>query len=114
MSYLKVKVEYLGHVRNTIGSQREEEIELQENSKIADLLSTLSEKYGDSFVKAIYKPMDKDVKSNYIITVNGYLLNQLNGVKTRLKDGDHVILLPVVSGGGFCRSNGRSPVNFRT
>jgi molybdopterin converting factor small subunit len=33
------------------------------------------------------------------MTVNGYLLNQLNGVQTRLKGGDHLILLPIVSGG---------------
>jgi molybdopterin converting factor small subunit len=32
-------------------------------------------------------------------TVNGFLLNQLKGVETKLKDGDRVILMPVVSGG---------------
>jgi len=39
------------------------------------------------------------VKPNYIITVNGYLLNQLKGLETKLKNGDHVIILPIVSGG---------------
>jgi len=96
---LKVKVEYLGHVRNIIGSQREEEIELKEEASIADLLNVLSEKYGDAFKKAVYEPKGTDVKSNYIITVNGYLLNQLKGIVTKLKHGDHVTLLPIVSGG---------------
>jgi len=96
---LKVKVEYLGHVRNIIGSSREEEVEIEEEASVADLLNVLFEKYGEPFKKAIYEPKGKDVKTNYIITVNGYLLNQLNGIQTKLKQGDHVILLPVVSGG---------------
>ena len=96
---MKVKVEYLGHIRNIIGSVRDEEIEIRENSSVTDLLMVLSEKYGAPFKKAVYEPKGTDVKSNYIITVNGYLLNQLNGVETKLKNGDHVALLPIVSGG---------------
>lgn len=96
---LKVKVEYVGHIRNIIGSAHEEEVEIKEKATIADLLTLLSEKYGEPFKKAIYQSGGADVKSNYIITVNGYLLNQLNGVETKLKNGDLVALLPIVSGG---------------
>jgi len=96
---LKVKVEYLGHIKNIIKSGREEEVEIKDKASIADLLKLLSERYGESFKKAVYEPKGTDVKSNYIITVNGYLLNQLNGIETRLTNGDHVILLPIVSGG---------------
>lgn len=96
---LRIKIEYLGHIRNVIGSVREEEVEIRNQALIIDLLMLLSEKYGESFKKAIYEPLGADVKSNYIITVNGYLLNQLDGVKTKLKDGDYVALLPIVSGG---------------
>ena len=96
---MKVKVDFLGHVKNVIGSDREEEVEINEGASIADLLMMLSEKYGEPFKKAVYEKSGADVKSNYIITVNGYLLNQLNGVETKLKHGDHVILLPIVSGG---------------
>ncbi|MGQ9530436.1 MAG: MoaD family protein [Candidatus Bathycorpusculaceae bacterium] len=96
---MKVKVEYFGHIKNIIRCGREEEVEVGEDSSIEDLLVRLSEKYGEPFQKAFYEPKGKDVKTNYIITVNGYLLNQLNGIKTKLKDGDHVALLPIVSGG---------------
>jgi molybdopterin converting factor small subunit len=47
----------------------------------------------------VYESGGSDVKSNFMATVNGYLLNQLKGVETKLKNGDHVILMPVVSGG---------------
>ena len=96
---MEVKVEYLGHIRNIIGSVREEEVEIREGSSVANLLMVLSEKYGDPFKKAVYEKSGTDVKSNYIITVNGYLLNQLKGLETKLSNNDHVTLLPIVSGG---------------
>ena len=96
---MKVKVEFLGHIRNVIGSEREEEVEISEGSSIADLLMMLSEKYGEPFKKAIFEKSGADVKSNYIITVNGYLLNQLKGLDTKLRNNDNVTLLPIVSGG---------------
>lgn len=99
MACLRVKVEYLGHIKNILGNKRLEEVEIADNSSITSLLMTLSEKYGEPFKKAVYESGGVDIKPNFIATVNGYLLNQLNGVKTRLKNGDHVILMPVVSGG---------------
>jgi MoaD family protein len=96
---MKVKVEYLGHIKNMIGDKREEEIHMQDASSVADLLVLLSKKYGEQFRKAVYESGGKDLKSNFIATVNGYLLNQLKGVETTLKNGDHIILMPVVSGG---------------
>lgn len=96
---MKVKVEYVGHIHNIIGSAHEEEIEIKEKASVADLLMLLSEKYGEPFKKAIYQTGVADVKPNYMITVNGYLLNQLKGIETKLKSGDLVALLPIVSGG---------------
>ena len=96
---VRVKVEYLGHIKNMLGSRREEELEIRDDSSIGDLLAVLSEKHGESFKKALYEPGGKDIKSNFIATVNGYLLNQLNGVETKLKNGDYVVLMPIVSGG---------------
>jgi len=96
---LKVRLEYLGHIKNVTGNRREEEVEISDDSTITELLTVLSEKYGDAFKKAVYERGSLDVKSNFLATVNGYLLNQLDGVKTKLKEGDRVILMPVVSGG---------------
>jgi len=96
---LQVKVEYLGHVRGYVGNKRVEEIEVEENSSIVDLLLVLGKKYGDLFKRSVYEPKGADVKSNYIITVNGYLLNQLRGIMTKLNAGDKIVILPIVSGG---------------
>jgi MoaD family protein len=97
---LRIKVEYLGHVKEIIHSGREDELEVPEGATLSDLLSILAEKYGDPFKRTVYEPGGADVKQSFIITVNGYLLNQLaDGVYTKLKHGDHVILMPIVSGG---------------
>ncbi len=96
---LKVEVEYLGHIKNITGNKREESIGIKDSARIADLLVLLSDEYGESFKKAIYEPKASDVKPNYIITVNGYLLNQLKGLETKLKNGDRITILPIVSGG---------------
>lgn len=96
---MNVKVEYVGHIRNITNNKREEQVEIGDEATITELLTRLSGEYGEPFRKAIYEPRSADVKPNYIITVNGYLLNQLKGLGTRLKDNDHVTILPIVSGG---------------
>jgi molybdopterin converting factor small subunit len=34
-----------------------------------------------------------------VVTVNGVLMGQLDGMNTKLKNGDHVILMSLMSGG---------------
>lgn len=96
---MKVTVEYLGHIKTIIGVEQAEKLELKDDASVGDLLFLLAEKHGENFKKAIYEPSGLDLKSNFILTVNGLLLNQLNGIETKLKDGDRVVLMPIVSGG---------------
>ena len=94
-----MSVDYLGSIKQTLGLKQTEQVELKDTAAISDLLSMLAEKHGEPFKKAVYEPKDTDLKPHYIASVNGLLLNQLNGIKTKLKDGDRVILMPVVTGG---------------
>ena len=96
---LKIEMEYLGHIKNVMGNKKQEEMEIDDHSSIRDLLVLLSKKYGDPFRKAVYESGSSDLKANFMATVNGFLLNQLQGVETKLKNGDRVTLMPVVSGG---------------
>jgi MoaD family protein len=95
---VKVTIEYLGFIRNML-SKRTEELELREGTQLKELLSKLSERYGADFKKQVYEPGQKDVKYGFVVTVNGVLMDQLNGVETQLKSGDHVILMSLMSGG---------------
>jgi molybdopterin synthase sulfur carrier subunit len=96
---LNVTVEYLGYIKQTLGVEQAERFELKDDALVADLLFLLAEKHGEPFKKAVYEPKGLDLKPHYILSVNGLLLNQLNGIETKLKDGDRVVLMPVVTGG---------------
>lgn len=95
---MRVTIEYLGFIRNML-SKRTEELELREGTRLKELLSKLSERYGADFKKQVYEPGQKDVKYGFVVTVNGVLMDQLNGVETQLKSGDHIILMSLMSGG---------------
>ena len=97
--YLNVTIEYLGYIKKKLGVKRSEIIRLNKKASVYDLLILLSKKYGDPFRKAVYDPKDLELKPYHMISVNGLLLNQLNGLKTELNDNDQVILMPIVSGG---------------
>ncbi len=96
---MKVTVDYLGHIKSLLGVAQAETVELRDDASVRNLLVRLAEKNGEPFTKAIYEPGASDLKGSFILTVNGLLLNQLNGIDTKLRDGDRVVLMPIVSGG---------------
>jgi molybdopterin converting factor small subunit len=95
---MKVKVQYLGFIKNLI-KRSEDEFELEEGASLAELLNKISSIYGKDFQKEVYEPGLKDVKMGFVITVNGVLMGQLQGVDTQLNSGDNVILMSLMSGG---------------
>ena len=96
---MKVTIDYLGSVKQSLGLKQAEQIELKDATSVLDLLRLLAEKHGDPFKKSVYDPHDLDLKPYYILAINGLLTNQLNDMETKLKDGDRLIFMPVVSGG---------------
>jgi MoaD family protein len=83
-----VLVKYLSALRDKTG-KKEEKLELSEGSSLHDIASRLREKYGISL---------PDPKILLVLNGKGY--NQYPGkLKTELKGGDTILLLPPVSGG---------------
>jgi len=95
---MKVKIHYLGLVRK-LTNQGEDEFELEEGASLSVILDRIAGLYGRPFKKEFYEPGLKDVKMGFVVTVNGVLMGQLHGVDTRLKDGDNIILMSLMSGG---------------
>ena len=95
---IKVKVEYLGFIKNML-NKRFEEFSLRRGTSLQELLAKMADSYGASFKKEVFEPGYSDVKYGFVVTVNGVLIGQLEGLKTRLIDGDHVILMSLMSGG---------------
>ncbi len=97
-SKMRVKVQYLGFIKNLV-KRSDDEFELETGASLGDLLSKVAEVYGEPFKKEFYEPGLKDVKMGFVVTVNGTLMGQFNGVDTQLNNGDNVILMSLMSGG---------------
>ena len=96
---MKVIVDYLGYIKKKLGIEKSEIIHLKDNVSIRELLSLLATKYGEDFKKSVYNPQELDLKPYHMVSINGLLLNQLNGMDTKLSNDDKVILMPTVTGG---------------
>jgi len=72
-------------------------VELKPNSKIGDLLSLLRQKTEAVQKEALIR-FDR-IEPELTILLNGQNIQTLNGLKTPVKDGDLILLLPAVHGG---------------
>ncbi len=95
---MKVKVNYLGLVK-TYTNKGQDDIDLAEGAAVADLLGKLTKNFGKPFSAEIYEPAKREVKAMFTIMVNGVIIGQLDGVDTKLKEGDSVIVMPLMTGG---------------
>ena len=93
-----VKVQYLGILRAKLRIP-ERTYEVREGATVSDLLGKLAEIHGD-FLKKLFDADRKNILDpSFIITVNGVLVDRLRGFKTRLKNGDTITIMSLISGG---------------
>ncbi len=95
---MKVKVHYLGLVK-TYTNKPEDELELDDDTKLVELLDKLAESFGKPFNADVYDQGKREIKTMFVVMVNGVLMGQLEGLETKLKNGDNVIVMPLMTGG---------------
>ena len=95
---INVKIHYLGLVK-TYTNQSQDEMELKQGSTLSELLDKLAADFGKQFTADIYEPGAKDVKPMFTVMVNGVIIGQLDGLNTKLKNGDVIIIMPLMTGG---------------
>lgn len=96
---MNVTVEYLGYIKQTLNAQQAESIMLDDKATVHDLLVRLAARHGEPFTKAVYDPQDVDMKPHHILAINSIILNERDNLNTKLKDGDRISVMPVVTGG---------------
>jgi MoaD family protein len=94
---MRIQIHYLSLVKSYT-NKSQEDINLQSEAKLSDLLDKIAEQYGTPFTE-VYDPTKKEMKSTFVAMVNGVLMDQLAGIETKLKDGDSVILMSLMTGG---------------
>lgn len=94
---MKITIVFFTTLREVVG-RKEEEIELNRGITVEELLSRLSRKYGKDFVNYVYDEKG-DLNGHLQFLVNGKSVTTLHGLRTRLKDGDKIAIIPPVGGG---------------
>ncbi len=94
---MKVTVKFFTTLRE-ITDKREEEIKFSNDLTVGELLEQLSKKHGRRFMEYIYDKKG-NVQSYLQFLVNGRSITTREGLKTKLKEGDRVAIIPPVGGG---------------
>ena len=92
---MKVRVRLFGDVSESVGSKHT--VEIDSNTTVMNLTNALQKKAGltrGGFIGQ-FRVGGQDVA----IMVNGKNIALLEGVKTKLSDGDDVVIMPFVVGG---------------
>jgi MoaD family protein len=97
---VEVKVRFFTNLREIVG-KREETLQFGEGETVTiDLvLETFSKKYGNPFTEYVYDAKTGHPKNFLQFLVNGTSTSTLNRMKTELKAGDVLAILPPVGGG---------------
>ncbi|MEM1977111.1 MAG: MoaD/ThiS family protein [Nitrososphaerota archaeon] len=92
---MKIIVKTFATLREIFGGTGVLRLELPEGSTIEDLLKKLEEQYGSRLDISRLVGENPNVK----VLVNGREIMYLDGLRTRLRDGDSVAFIPPVAGG---------------
>jgi len=89
-----MKVRFFSDIRDCAGVKEEK---MQFSGTVGELLSLLSDKYGNAFRKTVLT--GDQVSDRVVILINGRNIAHLKGTDTVLGGEDEVSIFPVLSGG---------------
>ncbi|HHW04225.1 MAG TPA: MoaD/ThiS family protein [Thermoanaerobacterales bacterium] len=98
---ISVKVKAIMDIADLFGCN-EQVVSLPEGSKLSDLLDALGRKYGQAFAEIlskIYKNEKEKHNRDLHLFLNGRNIVFLEGLETKLNDGDELFFLSPVGGG---------------
>jgi len=95
---MKITLHTILGLKQVIG-QRLTEIDLPQGSTADDFLTYMRGRWGDKLSARLFDPHTGAVLPYVRIMVNGQTIHFLEGMQTPLKEGDEVLILPLVSGG---------------
>jgi len=90
-------VKFIGALRHLSG-KTQFVVTFQDGISIKELVNKITQEMPE--LKRTFSDQElNDSRSNSLILVNGKEISILNGIETKLNDGDEIVFVPVVHGG---------------
>jgi molybdopterin synthase sulfur carrier subunit len=97
MNLKMIRTRFLGAMRHVAGVS-EIALNIKDNISITEMLKEIAREL-PALKQSLNDQKPEELKSNALILVNGTEISVLYGLETKLKDGDELVLIPVVHGG---------------
>ena len=94
---MTITVKFVGSLRHVSGVN-ELALTRKEGFSVKELMTQIAGEL-PKLKQNLFDPQLEDPRPNALILVNGREISVLDGLKTRLMDGDEVVFVPVVHGG---------------
>jgi len=94
---MAVTVKFLGSLRHA-ARVPELALDCKKRLSIGELVNELTSELPE-LKRSLIDQQLEDPRPNALILVNGREISILNGLETKLKDGDEIVFVPVVHGG---------------
>jgi molybdopterin synthase sulfur carrier subunit len=94
---MAITVKFVGALRHVSGAG-ELALDCKADISIRELMNEIT-KDMPALRRSLIDQQLEDPRPNALILVNGREISVLNGLETNLKDGDEIVLVPVVHGG---------------
>ena len=92
-----ITVRFIGSFRTQLG-KREIKLKFVKNISVKKAIQKII-KLSNNYKRALIDTESGDPKTNALILLNGKEINVLNGLKTKLQDGDEVVFISILHGG---------------
>jgi MoaD family protein len=94
---MPLTVKFIGALRHLSG-KTQLTVNFKEGISIKELVTEISQEM-PALEKTFSDQKLNDSRSNSLILINGREISVLNGLETKLNDGDEIVFVPVVHGG---------------
>ena len=93
---MPLTLKFIGALRQ-ISGKTQLTVNFQEGMSLKELVTKISQEM-PQLEKTLSDQLN-DSRSNALILINGREISVLNGLETKLNDGDEIVFIPVVHGG---------------
>ncbi len=97
---VKVKLRFMA-VLKPLAKNPVYELEIEDGATLSVLLKKLIQEERKELLARLLDPSEASLQSDILVLINGIEISALEGLNTKLRDGDEVVFLPTVHGGSL-------------